>query len=122
MAIQLNSFSSSLMLGTTLYRNQPGVSNKIIAQAGYALIALVSTVETAAALAFSALSLLAYPFSSTPFELSVQWLGSSTFALGWSLTDFLLNLFVVRMVADEPSARQILHSGDLMRMPANAVF
>ena len=122
MSIEMNSFSSSLMLGTTLYRNQPGVTNKLIAQAGYALTAVVSAVETVTALAFSALSLVAYPFSSTPFEHSTKWLGSSAFSLGWSVADFILNLFVLELVADEKSARKILQSGNLMRIPHGAVL
>jgi len=122
MSIEMNSFSSSLMLGTTLYRNQPGVSNKLMAQAGYALIAVVSTVEAAVALAFSALSLIVYPVSSTPFEHSIKWLYSSVFSLGWSVTDFVLNLCAFKLVADEKSARKILQSGNLMMIPPGAVL
>ncbi len=122
MAIEMNSFSSSLMLGTTLYRNQPGVSNKLIAQASYAFIAVMSAVETVAALALSALSLVAYPCSSTPFEHSTKWLGSCYFSLGWSAADFILNPFVVNLVADEKSVRQILQSGNLMMIPHGAVL
>jgi hypothetical protein len=122
MSVKMDSFSSRLMLDTTLYRNQPGIANKVIAQAGYALTALVSAAETAAALAFSALSLIAYPFSSKPFEYSTKWLGSSGFSLGWSATNFFLNLFVARLVADEKSARQILRSGDLMMIPPGALI
>jgi hypothetical protein len=122
MNVSLNSFSSSLMLGATLYRNRPGFSNKLIAQVGYALIAVVSAIETAAALAFSALSLVVYPFSSTPFDHSAKWLDSSVFSLGWSAVDFALNLFVSPLIADEKSVRQILVSGDLMWIPPGAVF
>lgn len=122
MSIKMNSFSSSLMLGITTYRNQPGVSNKLIAQAGYALTAVVSAVETVAALTFSALSLVVYPFSSTPFEHSTKWLGSSAFSIGWSVVDFILNPFVFLLVADEKSARQILQSGNLMIIPRGAVL
>lgn len=121
MSIELNSFSSSLMLGTTLYRNQPGVTNKVIAQAGYALTAVVASVETVAALVFTALSLAASPFSSTPFLLSMKWLSSSYFSLGWSAIDFFLNLFVLKLVADEKSARQILQSGNLTVIPHGAI-
>lgn len=120
MDIGINSLSSSLMLGTTLYRNQPGLSNKIIAQAGYALIALVAAVETVVALTFLALSLVAY--SPTSFEHSTQWLSSSVFSFGWSAADFFLNPFVIRLVADEKSARRILQSGDFMMVPHGAVI
>lgn len=122
MSLELNSISSGLMLGTTLYRNQPGIFNKLIAQAGYSLTALVSVVETVAAFAFTALSLLAYPFSSTPFEYTTKWLGSSAFSLGWSIADFFLNFFVFKLVADEKSARKILESGDLLMIPRGAVL
>jgi hypothetical protein len=122
MTIEMNSFSSSLMLGTTLYRNQPGISNKLIAQAGYALIVTISGVETTAALAFSALSLVAYPFSSTPFEHSTKWLDSSLFSFVWSIADFGLNPFVLKLVADEKSARYMVQNGDLMMIPHDAIL
>lgn len=122
MPIEINSFSSSLMLGTTLYRNQQGVSNKLIAQVGYALTAVVSVVEIVAAFIFSALSLVVYPFSSTPFMHSVKWFDSSGFAFGWSVIDFILNPFVRGLVADERSARLILESGNLMIVPPGAVL
>jgi hypothetical protein len=120
--IEINSLSSSLMLGTTLYRNQIGISNKLIAQVGYALIALVSAIETVVALAFSVLSLVAYPFSSRPFEHSTKWLGSSAFSLAWSATDFILNLFIFKLVADEKSARQMAPGGNFMIIPPNAIL
>jgi hypothetical protein len=122
MAIEMNSFSSGLIYGTTLYRNQPGVSYKLIAQAGYALTAVVSAVETFVALAFSALSLIVYPISSTPFEHSTKWLGSSAFSLGWSVGDFVINLFMLKLVADEKSVRKMLQNGNLMMMPHGAHF
>ena len=122
MNVDLNSLSSSLILGTTLYRNKGGISNKIIGQAGYALCAAVAVIETITALAFSILSLLIYPlFSTAPWEHSTKWLSSSAFTLVWSLADFLLNLFVVRLVADENSARQILASGNIMIIPPGAI-
>lgn len=120
--MELNSFSSALMLGTTLYRNQEGLGNKIIAQAGYQLIAKIALTETVAALAFSALSLIAYPISSEPFEHAIKWLRSSAFSLGWSIIDFFLNPFMKVMVADEKSARQILYSRNLVLIPTGAVI
>ncbi len=122
MTTEINSFSSSLILGITLYRNQQGVTNKLIAQAGYALTAIVSAVETVAALAFLTLSLVAYPFSSTPFKHSTKWLASSAFSLEWSVADFVLNLFVSKLVADERSARKIHQSGNFMMLPRDAVL
>jgi hypothetical protein len=116
----MNSLSSGLIYGVTLYRNQPGVFNKLTAIAGYALVAMVATAETIATLAFTLLSTIMIPFSRTPFQLSVQWLGSSAFCLGWSITNFCLNLFVPVLVADERSARNILETGNLMVIPDGA--
>lgn len=120
MTIEINSLSSGFMLGLTLYRNQTGSAKKLIAQVGYTLTAVVAAIETLAALVFSALSLALYPFSSTPTQYTTQWLGSSAFSVGWSITDFCLNLFTHTLVADERSAREILDSGDLMSIPPNA--
>lgn len=120
--VTINSFSSGLMLGNTLYRNQMGLSNKLLGQTGYALIAVVAVIETIVASCFSLLSLAAYPFSSTPFMLSTTWLGSSAFSFGWSITDFALNLFSGILVADEQSARQILSSGNLTFIPPTALI
>jgi hypothetical protein len=120
--VSFNSFSSSLIFGTTVYRNQYGIFNKFIAQAGYALTAVVAAIETLAALAFSALTLIVYPFSSTPFERSITWLGSCVFSFGWSIIDFILNPFLIKLVADEESARLMLDQGDLLDTPDGAVF
>ena len=90
---KINSLSCSLVDGVTLYRNQPGVANKIAAQGGYVLTALVATIEIVAALVFSVLSLALYPFSSKPLEHSVEWLGSSALSLESSVIHFLLNPF-----------------------------
>lgn len=119
--IELNSLSSSLMLGITLFRNQPGSANKFIAQVGYALTAVVAAIETLAALVFFALSLPICLLSITPLNISAKWLNSSIFSLGWSITDFFLNLVVLKMIADEKSARVVLQSGDLMSVPAGAI-
>jgi hypothetical protein len=117
----MNSLASSLILGVTLYRNQPGISNKCLAQVGYASTAAVATVESVAALTFCAGSLALYPLSSAPLEQSVNWLSSSSFSIVWSATDFLLNPFVSTLVADEQSARQIANSGNLMTIPQGAI-
>lgn len=122
MDVGINSFASSLMLGATLYRNQPGVSNKLIVQAGYVFIAVAAAIETIAALFFLPASLIAYSDSSTPFKHATQWLSSSAFSFAWSITDFFLSPFVMRLVADEKSARQILQSGDFMMIPRGAVL
>jgi hypothetical protein len=119
---RMNSLSSSLVLGVTLYRNQPGVSNKCLAQVGYASTTAVAAVESIAALAFCAGSLALYPVSSAPLENSVNWLSSSSFSIVWSATDFLLNPFVLKLVADASSARQIANSGNLMRIPRGAII
>src|SRR4029077_19871666 len=92
--IEINSFSSSLMFGIRLYRNRGGIANRLIAQMGYALTAVIATIETVVACAFCALSLLVYPLSSMPFDHCAEWVSSSAFSIGWSMTDFILNLFI----------------------------
>ena len=119
---EMNSLSSSLMLGVTLYRNQSGVGNKGLAQIGYASIAAVATVETIAALIFCAGSLALYPISSDPLKKSKTWLSSSSFSIIWSTTNFFLNLICTTMIADEPSARQVASSGFIMSIPQGAIF
>lgn len=122
MSFEINSFSSGLMLGITLYRNQPGSASKAVAQVGYALTALASVVETTVALPFATLSLLAYPFSSIPFEYTSKWIASSAFSFGWSVVDLFLNPFMYNLVADEKSALHILQSGDLTMLPFGALL
>lgn len=120
-SIQANSFSSSFILGTTIYRNEIGICNKIIAQVSYALIIPVALVESVAALAFSALSLLALPFSTTPLRNSFECFNSSAFSLCWAFVDFFLNPFMATLVADEKSARRILESRNFMVLPHGAI-
>jgi hypothetical protein len=118
----MNSLSSGLIFGVTLYRNQPGVGNKVLAQWGYALTATVAIVESVAALAITAGSAAFYPVDPLPLKNSVNWLSSSSFSVVWSAADFLLNPGVERLVADEKSARQIASNGDLMRIPRGAII
>lgn len=120
--VEFNSFSSGLVLGATLYRNQQGVANKFVAQVGYALTAVIAAVETVAALAFSILSVAAYPFSSKPLANSMTWLSSSAFSLVWSAGYFCLNLFVKELVADEESMREMLDERDLTEIPSGAIL
>lgn len=122
MTMEINSFSSGLMQKITVCRNQPGISNKIIGQAAYALIVGVSAIETVVTLAFSALSLAALAFSRKPFECSTQRLSSSAFCLGWSVADFFLNPFFNVLVADEKSARKMLKSRNLIKIPSGAII
>lgn len=118
----MDSLASRLMLGTTLYRNQPGLVHKVAAEAGYALIAIVATVETVAAATFSALALAALPFSNKPFSHAAKWLNSSAFCLVWSVADLFFNLTMERLVADEPSARYFFNNGDLRRCPSAPLY
>lgn len=120
--IEIKSLSSGLMFGIALYRNQPGISNKIIGQAGYALTAVVSIVEAVAALAFTALSAVVYPISSTFFKHSTTWLDSSAFCIGWSITNFFLSPIIVTLIADEKSARKNLERKNLLMVPKGAIF
>ena len=120
--VLMDSLSSSLILGVTFYRNQSGIGNKCLAQAGYALTAAVAVVESVAALTFSTLALAYYPLSSVPFEKTVTWLKSSSFSMIWSATHFALNPFVKWLVADERSARQIVASGQFLSILPNATY
>jgi len=115
-----NSCSSAMMLHSTVLRNDSDITGKVVGQIGYGLTCGISIIETIVALAASALSLLAYPVSSTPLTYASKWLSSSTFSIVWSFVDFFLNPFVWRLVADERSAREIWQSGDLMYLPQNA--
>jgi hypothetical protein len=126
MIVEMNSFSSSLMFSTTLFRNQSGVANKVTAQVGYALIAAVAAVESAVALAFTALSMIfswclpcCFPLS---YQHSTTWLGSSALSLGWSLANFCLNPCIRALVADERSVRHMIQNGDIMMLPPGAIL
>jgi hypothetical protein len=112
--------SSSLMFGITLFRNQPGIANKILAQPGYALTAIVATIETITALIFFGLSGLVYPLTSHPFTSSRAWVESSGFTVVWASIDAALNLFMRTLIADELSAHFVAASGNLMRVPRGA--
>ena len=114
------SLSSALMLHSTVLRNTEGCTGKVIGQIGYGLTAVVAPIETIVALAASALSLLAYPVSSTPLNYSTKWLRSSAFSIVWSIVDFYLNTFITVLVADERSAREIWQKRDIMLFPRNA--
>ncbi len=120
----MNSLSSSLIFGVTLFRNQPGIANnKILGAVGYALVATIAAIESIAAVIFGVISLPLIVLGKTePLSQSVKWLSSSTFCLGWSIVDFFLNFFTVVLVADERSAREILESGNLMMIPQNAAL
>lgn len=120
--MSLDSLSSSFMCGITLYRNQHGITNKCLAQPGYALTFSVAIIETVAAGIFLLASLALYPLSSNPFKDSVNWLKSCSFVIYWSAADFLLNPFLHVLVADETSARKIARRCDLMRFPTEAII
>lgn len=120
--LQMNSLSSSLILGVTLYRNQTGFSNKCKAQVGYASIAVVALVESVAASIFCACSLALYPFSSAPFQQSAKWLGSSSFCIAWSAIDFLLNPFIEKLVADEQSTLLMIKNRNIVMIPRDAIL
>ncbi|MBS0620852.1 MAG: hypothetical protein JSS61_05290 [Verrucomicrobia bacterium] len=117
----VGSVSASLMLGITILRNQPGFSNKLAAQGGYAVIALASLVETVFAATATVFGLLIHGASPKPYQYAKQWVASSAFTLGWSVVDFFLNPFVQRLVADETSAREVLRSCNLMMIPSGAI-
>lgn len=122
MTYEFNSLSSSLMFGTTLYRNQSGVPPKILGQASYALVIVIAAVETIAASALSTLSFIVYPLSSTPFQRCTKWLDSSAFTVGWAIANSFFNLFVSKLIADEKSVRKMYKKGDLTGISTGAVY
>lgn len=122
MSYGLHSYSSSLMLGTTLFRNQSGIRNKLIAQAGYAMIAVIATAESVAALAACLFSIFISPCSIAPLKRHLCWLESSLFTIPWSVVDFLLNPFVLKLVANESSAHNMYKQCDLLNIPSGAII
>jgi hypothetical protein len=120
--IRLNSLSSGLMLGVTLFRNQNSFSAKLIAQGGYAVTALIAHIESLAALCFLALSIPLCLYSNKPFERAFVWVESSLFCLTWAVVDFILNPFVDPLIADEKNAFQIAKEGNFFKIPRGAIY
>ncbi len=105
-----DSLSSSLMTGTAAYRNAPEVRNKVIAEVGYAAIALIAAIETLAAAIFTAGLLIIYPFAPQPFEHTLKWLDSSAFCTGWAVVNLALNPVLLYLAEDESRARALAKS------------
>jgi hypothetical protein len=118
---EFNSYASAVMMALTLYRNQPGLGNKLFAQFGYAAIALGATAEAVMEVAQTAFTLILFPLNEEPFHRSFNRLQSSSFCAIWALFDFVLNPFYETLVADEESARRMCRSGDYLRIPPDAV-
>jgi len=112
-----NSLSSSFMTGITLYRNQPGIMNKIHAEFGYWLTVEVAIIETVAAAFFTAISAVLAIFDRSYWDYSFEWLKSSAFSILWSFGNLFLNPFCRMLAANESAARQIVSSGDFFTMP-----
>jgi hypothetical protein len=89
----------------------PGV---ILAEGGYLMILLLSAAETLISASFYLLSSCFCP--QEIIENQRNWLKSSAFCIVWSLTDAVLNPFLI-LAADESSARTIALSGNLTTMP-----
>lgn len=122
MSIEVNSLSSNLILHTTLYRNQQGCCNKLIAQVWYGLIPIAAAVEILFAATITALSSVLYPCSAKPFAFAVKWLNSSAFSFVWSMVDFIMNPAATVLVADEKSARLIKKNGNFWVYPPGSVI
>ena len=118
----INSLSSAMMLGITMYRNQPGLGNKVAAQVGYGLTTIVAIVESVVASAFCALSVVLYSVSPDLLNRSFEWLKSSSFTIIWSMADSIINIFARVLVADEKSARWIASTGQIFRIPPGAII
>jgi len=118
----LNSLSSSLLFGVTLYRNNSGICGRIAAQIGYFFTGLVAVIESVSATILMGFSLVFYPISSTPFERTVNWLSSCSFCIVWSTMDFIISPFVHVLIADENSAQKVATTFQLFSLPRNAVY
>lgn len=116
-----NSLSSSLMMGVNLYRNNPGVLNKALAQIAYPFVTTAALVETVARAFFTILSSFTLPFTNIYFISSAEQLKSSLFTIIWSVADFLINPFCHTVVADENSAKLIAQTGNLFILPTEAI-
>lgn len=122
--MQFNSLSSSLIFGLSLYHNQAGCLNKVLSTPGYALIGVISVIETAVALIFSAIAIALFDHSGSNKSLNfcTEWVKSSSFAIIWSLVDALISPITRVVVADEASARKIARSGNIMHFPSEAIL
>ncbi|NGX56126.1 MAG: hypothetical protein K1060chlam5_00361 [Candidatus Anoxychlamydiales bacterium] len=115
------SLSAALMQPVNYLRNKPSILPKVAAQAVYPVITTVALVETAVATVFTALSTLSLPFTSKIFNNSAEWLKSSSFAIVWSVFNFLINPFCYRVAEFESTAKQIVLSGRFFEIPLNSV-
>lgn len=119
---RLHSFSSALMFGVTLDRNQYGIRPKFTAQLGYSLITMIAAVEAAVSAVLLSLSFLFCPCNLDYTFSSVDWFYSSSFVVLWSFSFLFLNPFVDVLVPDEQSARDIFSSINLSRISQLVLF
>ncbi|NGX58467.1 MAG: hypothetical protein K940chlam3_01374 [Chlamydiae bacterium] len=117
-----DSFSSALMMGVTVYRNDT-ISGRFCAVIAYPCITVIALVESAVAAVFVCLSLSLYVFSEESFQQSLSWFKSSSFTIIWSIADTVLSLnpFIIRLAADEVSAKEIYLNGRIFEIPRGAL-
>lgn len=89
--------SSNLNYYLTLYRNQDGYANKVVAQFGYGLITLIAAVESVAAGIFFVLTLPLIMFSHVPSVRALSWCAESAVACSIAIQNFVKNFFAERL-------------------------
>ena len=118
-----HSFSSALMMGVTLYRNDT-IVGRFSAEIVYLCTVKIALIETAVAAVFTCFTIPLAIVTTKPFSRSVTWLSSSLFTVIWSLAYVILNLgpFVYKLVADERSARSNFLNFKLLNIPDRALI
>jgi hypothetical protein len=113
--LNLTSLSSGIILGTTLYRNnKPNLLKKCVAELGYAAAHLIALAESVVAIVSYAGSFALYPLFTNQTRANLEeWVWSSLFDINWALVYFILNPFVERLAADEPTARAMVRARSL---------
>ena len=114
------SLSAAVMQAVNHYRNDRTFGSKIIAQAAYQIIATAALVETVAATAITVLSTLSLPFTKNYFNVSVEWLKSSSFAVVWSVFNFIINPFCYRVAEYESTAKIIASLWKFILFPSRS--
>jgi len=105
--IQFLSLSSALMCGITVYRNQPGTVNKLLAEGAYALTTCAAAIETVVAGIFCVGAYLLTPLDPGLHDHAIAHLSSSGFCVVWSIANLYFNLVVKSgaLMADEQHVR-----------------
>lgn len=101
------SFSTALLMINNDFRNRQGILNKVIAEGIYPIITTVSLIEVVVSSIFTALSIFTLPITDKCFKCCFEHLKSSSFAIIWSLFNFIINPFCNKVATYEMHARLI---------------